>query len=433
MCQRKTALLNAVCHLQVNCNPISRLHQTYFSAEFRLNTKTLAAQLLLFLPAMAVLPVPAGAAPYIPTSDAQVLERLPFRANDPVARELSSLRRQLQQDPQNVDVAVKLARRYYELVGEEGDPRFLGYAQSALKPWWDLEKPPTEVQVLRASLRQFTHDFPGAIDDLGRVLEREPAHPTARALRATIHIVQARYAEGMADCHELRKAADPLIGQACEAMVDGLTGKAGPAYTSLLAAYQRAPEKEASQKMWVLIRLGELAWRLGNLQAAETHFKDAVSLGISDTFLLAAYADLLLEQNRQADVLALLKDRTRSDVLLLRIVFAEHALKKPTSKEREAELAARYAAAQLRGDTVHQQEEARFALQIKNDPATALRLARENWKVQREPRDAQIFLEAALAAKDPAAAAPVLAWLEESRIEDKHLISLGQRLKGGVK
>ena len=56
------------------------------------------------------------------------------------------------------------------------------------------------------------------------------------------------------------------------------------------------------------------------------------------------------------------------------------------------------AAAEMRGDTVHQQEEARFALHIKNDAKNALRLAGENWKVQREPRDAQIFLEAALAA-----------------------------------
>ena len=78
---------------------------------------------------------------------------------------------------------------------------------------------------------------------------------------------------------------------------------------------------------------------------------------------------------------------------------------------------------------MHQQEEARFALHIQNDPKAALRLAQANWQVQLEPRDAQIFLEAALAARDPAAAKPVLRWLAESGIEDKRLRSLAQQLK----
>jgi hypothetical protein len=50
--------------------------------------------------------------------------------------------------------------------------------------------------------------------------------------------------------------------------------------------------------------------------------------------------------------------------------------------------------------------------------------------VQREPRDARIFLEAATAAKEPAAAQPVIQWLNESRIEDRYLIGLAQKLKG---
>lgn len=399
----------------------------------RINDKNRLTCLAFLIPFLYLGAISAKAAPYIPRSDAQILERLPFRANDPVARELSTLRRELQRNPQNLEVAVKLARRYYELVGEEGDPRYLGYAQAALKPWWNLDEPPVDVQVLRASLKQFGHDFAGAVRDLSAVLQREPANVQARTLRAIIHIVQARYAEGRVDCSALRQGNDPLIGQACEAMVDGLTGRAGPAYASLLNTYKQAREVDASKRLWVLIRLGELAWRLGDRTAAEAHFKEAAGLGISDTFLDAAYADLLLEQKRYSEVLALLKEKSRSDVLLLRIVFAEHALKTPTAKERDAELAARYAAAEMRGDTVHQQEEARFALHLKNDAPRALRLAAENWKAQREPRDAQIFLEAALAAKDAAAAAPVLSWLEESRIEDKYLIGLGQKLKGGGK
>jgi hypothetical protein len=130
------------------------------------------------------------------------------------------------------------------------------------------------------------------------------------------------------------------------------------------------------------------------------------------------------------EVVQMLKDKTPSDGLLLRLVFAERNLHLPTAKQREATLAARYAAAQIRGDTVHQQEEARFELQVHGNSAKALELARENWKVQREPRDARIFLEAALAAKDAAAAKPVLQWLDENHVEYRYLNELAQQLKG---
>jgi hypothetical protein len=359
-----------------------------------------------------------------------VLERLPFKPNDPIARELAQLRAELRSNPRNLDVAVNLARRYYELVSEEGDPRYLGYAQAALAPWWEMPVPPVEVQVLRASLSQFRHDFDGAVKDLTQVIEREPRHAQALVLRALIHIVQARYPQGRADCHALRQVGDPLIGQGCEAMVDGLTGKAGPAYAALNDALRKTPNLAPGKKLWVLIRLAELAQRQGRTEAAEAHFKQALALGITDTFLLAAYADFLLEQKRPAEVVALLKDKSRSDVLLLRLAFAERRLNLPTAKERESTLAARYEAARMRGESIHQGEEARFALEAERDPKKALALAQENWKAQREPRDAQIFLEAAIAMKDPAAAQPVLQWLDESHIEDRQLIGLGQQLRG---
>lgn len=372
----------------------------------------------------------ASAAPYAPSSDATVLEQLPFRPGDPLARELKQLRTEWQRNPRDPETAVRLARRYYDQVGEDGDPRYLGYAQAALAPWWTMETPPLEVQVLRASLRQFLHDFTGAVRDLDQVLARQPDHEQARSLRATIHIVQARYEQARADCEALHGVATELIATGCEAMVDGLTGKAASAYDKLAAAFDASNSASPAHQLWVLTRLAELAQRLGRHDVAEKRFKQALALGIPDTFLFAAYADFLLDRNRPQEVVELLKDKVRSDTLFLRLVFAERAVKAPTAAGRQATLAARFDAARLRGDTVHQQEEARFALQVENDPQKALALSQENWAVQREPRDARIFMESAIAAKDAAAARSVLQWMEKSGIEDRHLIGLSQQLKG---
>lgn len=392
----------------------------------RLSLTFVHSTVAIFLAALVLV---AQAAPYIPKSDDQVLERLPLRPTDPVAREMLQLRKQLRADPRNVVIAAALARRYYDMVGEEGDPRYLGYAQAALAPWWELPEPPIEVQVLRAGLAQFSHNFSGALTDLSSVLARDPRNAQARALRATIYIVQARYREAGADCAALRDATSELTATGCSAMVDGLTGKLDAAHQRLADALTRHADAPASEKLWVLIRLAEMAQRQEKALQAESYFRQAVGLGITDTFLLAAYADFLLDHKRYSEVVAMLKDKTPSDGLLLRLVLAETQTKLPGAADRAATLAARYHAAQLRGDTVHQQEEARFRLEVHADANNALALAQENWKVQREPRDARILLESALAAKTPAAAAPAVQWLQESRIEDKRLQDLAANLR----
>lgn len=386
----------------------------------------LPGAVLLLILAVAV---PAAAAPRRPVADSEVLERLPLRPADPVTRELAGLRQALRANPEDLATALQLANRYVELVGREGDPRYLGYAQAALKPWWTLADPPDAVRVLRAFLRQFGHDFDGAVRDLDVVLQRDPGNTQARGLRATIFIVQARYAQARADCSALRDNGNALIATACEAMVDGLTGKGRAAYQALLAALGANQDASATDRLWVLLRLAEISARLGQAAQAEQHFRQALSLGLDDTFLLAAYADLLLDLQRPREVVALLKERYASDGLLLRLVLAERALGLPEAAARTATLAARYAAARLRGDTAHEQEEARFMLETGQAAQPALALAVDNWRLQREPRDARVLLQAALAARAPAAATPVLEWLDANRVEDVVLADLARRTR----
>ena len=71
-------------------------------------------------------------------------------------------------------------------------------------------------------------------------------------------------------------------------------------------------------------------------------------------------------------------------------------------------------------------EEARFRLRLRGDAKGALALALANYRVQREPRDARILLEAAIAAGDAAAAGPVRDWLQSSGFEDALLRRLGE-------
>ena len=61
--------------------------------------------------AIASFAAAACAAPYVPKDDATVLERLPVRPGDPVARELRQLRAELSANPRKRETAVRLAER----------------------------------------------------------------------------------------------------------------------------------------------------------------------------------------------------------------------------------------------------------------------------------------------------------------------------------
>jgi hypothetical protein len=88
-----------------------------------------------------VLSASVTAAPFVPAGDGQVLERLPDRTT-PQYRELKRLQAEVAATPNDVAAAAALANAYYRISRSEGDPRFLGYAQAALTPWWkDAEAP----------------------------------------------------------------------------------------------------------------------------------------------------------------------------------------------------------------------------------------------------------------------------------------------------
>jgi hypothetical protein len=117
--------------------------------------------------------------------------------------------------------------------------------------------------------------------------------------------------------------------------------------------------------------------------------------------------------------LLLLSGKEAIDNLLLRLILAHLANGDLAHASRFAnELEDRFSAGALRGDTVHKREEAVFALNVKKDPARALKLARENWVSQKEPADALLLLQAALAAHDIAALDEIKGWYATTHLED---------------
>jgi hypothetical protein len=344
----------------------------------------------------------------VPASDDAVLASLPAGAHhtDLAARRLATAR---------VDVALPLATFYLQQARQSGDLRYLGYADAVLAPWVAHDPPVPEALVLRATVQQSRHEFSAALDTLALVLRARPGEPQALLTEAVILRVQARYPESSAACERFAAHVNSDLGAVCVQSVRALNGSLPAAYATLSALSTQG--WLPAERSWLYGELGEMAMRLGRGADAASWFERDLALAPDDTYVRGAYADLLLAQHRPAQVLELLRGRESIESLLLRQAIAQRALGDPGLEQSRARLASAFEVELERGEAVHRREQARFLLEIQQQPAAALAVAQVNWRTQREPQDAAVFVAAADAAGEPAAARDARALLIQAGLD----------------
>lgn len=128
---------------------------------------------------MAALAASALAAPRKPLDDGELLERLPLRAGDGSARELAALRAAMLAAPGVAGPAALLAQAYFDLAMARGDPRYVGYAEAVIARFGEPRT--ASLRVVRGLLRQYRHDFGGALDDFAAALALDPDFAAAHA------------------------------------------------------------------------------------------------------------------------------------------------------------------------------------------------------------------------------------------------------------
>ena len=355
----------------------------------------------------------AQASPYVPTSDSVVLAELPAgtRYADLAARRLARGR---------LDVAVPLAQFYIQQSRLSGDLRYLGYAQAVLAPWVNQRPAAPDALVLHATVQQSRHEFSAALATLDLALRVRPNDPQALLTRATILRVLGRYREASAACEQFARSVDPRLSALCIQSLRGLNGHLDSAYAALL---QLSPQGWLNaEKSWLYSELGEMAVRLGLDADAQRWFQQDLNLAPADFYVRAAYADLLLRQGRAGEALTLLQGQESFEPLLLRIAIAQRQLHDPRLALSSARLKAAFAAETQRGEAVHRREQARFLLEVEDQPKLALAAASENWAVQREPDDVLVLVAAARAAGNPAAAEPALDFVRSEGLRDARIV-----------
>lgn len=359
------------------------------------------------------------AEPYVPEHDQHVLERLPEQLFQSASRvKTKMLSAQLKNHPDDWSVASQLAQHYINLAQTQADPRYMGYAQAILKPWWENSQTPIQALIMRAVIKQNAHDFVAAIEDLDQILKLQPGHIQANLIKATIATVRGDYALAIQHCRHLLRRSSMVQGLVCQSTPASLSGGAESSYKILHQVLSTTAATAKKESVWAWTSLAEIAWRLGYFETADNHFQTALQTGTKDFYLSRVYADFLLQQQRPFDVIKLIDSETQNDSLLLRLALAEKISKSELLNGHIIQLTTGFKANRKRGSALHKGDEARFKLHLLNQPQSALQLARQNWQLQRESADTYILLQSAIAAKNIAVLKEVRQWLSLRGTED---------------
>ena len=343
------------------------------------------------------------AEPITPARDDEVIETLP--AASAGRDEERRLRKRLNERPDDVALAVRVASHDLERAREAGDPRFAGLALAALRHWPDAPAAPAEVLLLRATLQQYLHEFDSSVASLHVLLARPGGERMAQAwlTLATVLRVQGRYAASDVACRRVETAGARVHSTACLAENNALRGNVDDARRSF-AALLADPRMPAATRGWLMTSLAELEQRDGRASPADAAFRSVLRLG-PDGYASIAYADFLIQQRRPVEALKLLRDEPRTDAVLLRLAIAGAQAASAGAIRDAAEMRERIALANERPEAqkFHGREQAMFALFVEHAPGRALELARGDVAQQREPLDLLVLAEAARASGDAAA------------------------------
>ena len=328
---------------------------------------------------------------------------------------LQAALRATRQTPGDLGTAKAAARLLIDEGRDAGDSRLVGAAMGVLRPF--MADPDAQTLYLAATARQYQHDFLGALRLLDEALRRDPADVNAILSRATIQIVLGRFDVAAQDCDRLSDLSRADLAFLCQATNRLLSADAAAIGDRLGAILAKPGLLDPALHGWARGLQGEIAALQGDTAAAEEHLAAVVAanpMALRERLLLA---DLFLADGRAAQALTILEPAIPADGVLIRRVLAARVTgDADLDQTATAELAMRFKLNIDLGLTAHAREEALYYLRIAKDPDMALRRAVVNWNLQHEIEDAQLLVDAAMAAGQPQAAVPVVRWMTEQSV-----------------
>lgn len=390
----------------------------------------------LFLVCVAMgAPSNALAAPYKPMSVDDVVVEVPHsittlnRQRNGGINKLYGEKTPQTSEAGSLTLALENARHYITLAKKTHNNRWYGFAQSALKPWWNKSKDNQELALIKAHLYLLKHQFESALSVLNQVLNRRQRHPEALTMRANTYIMLGQYNQAMSDCQQVAFTSSPVLGVNCLARVKSLSGSGQDALKQVLSVLNTNLNLSALEKFETHLNAAIFAHRLNQVTLAKVHYSLSYAINPNDRFLMGNYTDFLIEQ-AQWSLLGRIIDKD-SNVLDQRIKLAIYLNEIDTQSISPlvAMIDQEFQHLKSVNSEFPHKEYARYLLALKQEPSSALNSAFKNWKIQQDPSSALLILRCALASRNRSLAQPVIDWVQQTGLYDHRIMRVMESLE----
>lgn len=342
--------------------------------------------------------------------------------------------------PQNLPTALAYARAVFTLGLTEGDLRWYGSAKAALKPWWTVADLPAEAYFLRGLVKQGFHDFQEGLQDINRAIALEPARAEFWSWRFALHLLLADMSAAQKDIEEMGRLLGAEEADVYRAVLLYRTGQPLAAVAMLSRALRSASYQDASSQDWLGFHLGEAHRVAGQPAKALAVWGQRLKASPQSHLIRLSLADLLNQQGqyREAKTIAMAatsggnapnSPATLTDALLMQAVLASRGLKDPDEGRLASQLEARLQSQALRQEALIERPKLIYQIAYGRDLKAGLALSIDNWQLQKEPPDALLFVQAALALGQARAAEPVVKWAEKTGYTDPQLTPMLAQLQ----
>ncbi len=357
-------------------------------------------------------------------ADASVMLAASVHAQGQREGSVRSLEQAWRADPRRMDTALPYARAVFTLGLLEGDLRWFGSAKAALTPWWQASDLPVEAFFLRGLVKQGFHEFDAGLQDINAAIAKEPQRAEFWSWRFALHLLLADMTAARKDGEEIERLFGRSEAEVYRAILHYRSGQPQAAIPVLKTKIAAADFQSPSSQQWLGFHLGEALRVAGQPEAAVAVWDKQLKAHPKSHALRLALCELLNEQGRFAQAKAAAGSQPMTDALLMQALLASRGLKDGQEQRLEKMLQERYAAQALRQEALIERPRLIYLISYGKDLAAGLALSVDNWKLQKEPPDAVLFAQAALALDQPRAAEPVLTWAKATGYTEPALAKL---------
>jgi tetratricopeptide (TPR) repeat protein len=390
----------------------------------------LACQRILTVAAcLAIWAWPAAAQERFQPADTTVVLRSSIHAQSTQAGSLPALDKAWRAQANDLEAALAYARAVFILGLDEGDLRWFGSAKAALTPWWHASDLPAEGFFLRGLVKQGFHDFGAGLQDIDKAIALEPNHPEFWSWRFALHLLLGDLRAARQDCDDMARLFGATQASVYRAVLLYRSGHAQAAIESLKTLIDAANFQDSASQDWLGFHLGEAYRVAGQTEQAVNVWEKRLKANGQSHFLQLSLAEVFNQQGKYRQARETAGKEPYSDALLMQALLASRGLQDGDEKRLAGIFEARIKSQALRKESLIERPQLLYLIEYGKDLQAGLDLSIANWELQKEPPDAVLFVQAALALKQNNAAAPVVDWAAQTGYTDPQLTPLIRQLK----